>query len=276
MAKALAGTRRNLLHGVQRRKLSPFRNALPVRSPKMRPILALAEDEPDLLEALESYFEAAGFAVIAAGSAAELRAALAGQRLHAAILDITMPGEDGLSLARWIKGHGPVGLILATALGRPIDRVVGLDVGADDYVVKPYDLRELLARLRAVLRRMAENFAAPAEGVAIARVAPAAAPAARPLGSLRLDPDRRALVTASGSATALSPAEYAALDLLLDRAGRIVSRAALAEATGDSATEGRAVDVRIARLRKKIAALDPAAEALLRAVRGEGYVLDPG
>jgi DNA-binding response OmpR family regulator len=274
MAKGLAGTRRNLLHGGQRRKLSPFRNALPIRKPKMRPILALAEDEPDLLEALESYFEAAGFAVIAAGSAADLRAALAGQRLHAAILDITMPGEDGLSLARWIKGHGPVGLILATALGRPIDRVVGLDVGADDYVVKPYDLRELLARLRAVLRRMAENFAAPAEGVAIA--AAAAPPAARAFGSLRLDPDRRALVTASGSATALSPAEYAALDLLLDRAGRIVSRAALAEATGDSATEGRAMDVRIARLRKKIAALDPAAEALLRAVRGEGYVLDPG
>ncbi len=107
-------------------------------------VLAIAEDEPDLRDALTDYFEAAGFEVVAAGNGAALRAALRDRAVQVAILDITMPGEDGLSLARWLKSRGSVGVIMATALGRPIDRVAGLDTGADDYVVKPYDLRELL------------------------------------------------------------------------------------------------------------------------------------
>ena len=241
--------------------------------PAMPQTLAIVEDEPDLLEVLAEYFTGAGFEVIACGSAEELRAALQGRHIHAAILDITMPGEDGLSLAAWLRGQGPVGLILATALGRPIDRVVGLDGGADDYVVKPYDLRELLARLRAVLRRKAEAQVVPPEGVLIG--SRAAAPEAPPLalGRLVLDAGRRVLADPQGQSVALSAAEFAALDLLLRRAGRIVTRSMLAgpEETGD-----RAVDVRIARLRKKIATLDPAAGERLRSVRGEGYqIADP-
>lgn len=231
--------------------------------------LAIVEDEPDLLEVLAEYFTGAGFEVIACGSAEELRAALQGRRIHAAILDITMPGEDGLSLAAWLRGQGPVGLILATALGRPIDRVVGLDGGADDYVVKPYDLRELLARLRAVLRRKAEAQVVPPEGVLIGAVV--AVPLA--LGRLVLDAGRRVLADPQGQSVALSAAEFAALDLLLRRAGRIVTRSML---TGPEETGDRAVDVRIARLRKKIAKLDPAAGERLRSVRGEGYqIVDP-
>ncbi len=242
--------------------------------------IAIAEDEPDLLEVLEEYFAAAGFAVIACASAAALRAAVEGRHLHAAILDITMPGEDGLSLARWLRGHGPLGLILATALGRPMDRVVGLDLGADDYVVKPYDLRELLARLRAVLRRKTELADLPAAGLRIG--APPAMPGPR-LGLLTLDPDRRVLMGPDAAEVGLSQAEHAVLALLLARRGRIVARDALAEARGEArgdlagetgAAGLRAADVTVARLRKKIDALSPGAGALIRTVRGEGYVAD--
>lgn len=233
--------------------------------------LAIAEDEPDLLEVLAEYFAAAGFQIIACPSAEALRDAVQGRRLHAAILDLTMPGEDGLSLARWLRGHGPLGLILATALGRPIDRVVGLDGGADDYVVKPYDLRELLARLRAVLRRKAETAGLPAAGVAIG--APVPGPGGLSLGPLQHDAGRRCLAAPGGAEIALTAAEHGMLALLLARRGRIVSRAALAGARGEDGAAGeRAVDVAIARLRKKIAACDPAAAALIRTIRGEGYV----
>lgn len=236
--------------------------------------LAIAEDEPDLLEVLAEYFAAAGFQVIACPSAEALRTAVQGRHLHAAILDLTMPGEDGLSLARWLRGQGPLGLILATALGRPIDRVVGLDGGADDYVVKPYDLRELLARLRAVLRRKAEGAGLPPGGVRIGGAAAAAGGLF--LGPLELDPDRRVLAVPGGADIGLTAAEHGMLALLLARAGRIVTRAALAVARGDEGEAGeRAVDVAIARLRKKIAASDPAAAALIRTVRGEGYVAGP-
>jgi DNA-binding response OmpR family regulator len=240
----------------------------------MTQTLAIADDEADLLEALEEYFTAAGFNVIAATNAAAFRKAVEGRHLHAAILDITMPGEDGLSLARWLKPQGPLGLILATALGRPMDRVVGLDIGADDYVVKPYDLRELLARVRMIIRRKTDTERLPDAGVLIGD---ALAITLRQIGSLTLDDERRALVHASGQRVSLSAAEYDLLDILLSSGGRIVSRQSLVDSGKDADPDvsDRAMDVRIARLRKKIMAVDPASGALLQTVRGEGYRLGP-
>ncbi len=110
----------------------------------LRARIAIVEDEPDLREAVAEYLGANGFDVAAAADAAEMRALVAGQSFHLAILDIAMPGEDGLSLARWLRGQMPIGLIFATASGTAIDRIVGLELGADDYIVKPYELRELL------------------------------------------------------------------------------------------------------------------------------------
>ena len=235
----------------------------------MRQTLAIAEDEPDLLEALEDYFTRAGFDVIAAADAATFRQKVTGRQVHLALLDITMPGEDGLSLARWLKAQGPVGLILATALGRPLDRVVGLDIGADDYVVKPYDLRELLARVRRVIRRLGEAGSLPPVAIGTATVAPAAQ---LRIGTLTLDPELHALIDASGKMTALSGSEFDILSTLLAKPGQIMSRQTLAATSGDPGD--RAIDVRIARLRKKLGALDGRTETLLRTVRGEGYVLD--
>lgn len=237
----------------------------------MRYVLAIAEDEPDLRDALADYFGAAGFEVIAAGDGPALRAALHDRAVHVALLDITMPGEDGLSLARWLKSRGPVGVIMATALGRPIDRVVGLDIGADDYVVKPYDLRELLARVRSVIRRLGDNL----DTAKAASPAPVAQHLR--LGPLTIDPDRRELRGPDGQTSILSAGEFAVLHALLARSGRTLSREALADACGlaaDGASD-RSIDVRILRLRKKIRTLDPAAGDRLETVRGEGYLLRP-
>jgi DNA-binding response OmpR family regulator len=116
--------------------------------------VAIAEDEADLREAVAEYLSGHGYRVLSARDAASFRDLAGREPIHVAVLDISMPGEDGLSLARWLMDQSSAGIIIASAHGSDIDRIVGLELGADDYVVKPYDLRELLARVRSVLRRL--------------------------------------------------------------------------------------------------------------------------
>ncbi|WP_254453572.1 response regulator transcription factor [Siccirubricoccus sp. G192] len=122
--------------------------------------IIVVDDEADLREAVGAYLARNGMAVRSVGSAAALRAALAERPADAVILDISMPGEDGLSVARTLRAEGDIAIVMLTASAEVVDRVVGLEIGADDYVAKPFDLRELLARLRAVLRRRAAARAA--------------------------------------------------------------------------------------------------------------------
>lgn len=132
--------------------------------------IAIAEDEPDLREAIAEFLEHHGYRVLAAGNAAEFRKLTQFECIDLALLDINMPGEDGLSLARWIRSRNAAGVIFATAAIAPVDRIIGLEVGADDYVTKPYDLRELLARVRSILRRSKTN-AQQANGRRLAAIA---------------------------------------------------------------------------------------------------------
>lgn len=127
----------------------------------MTATIAIAEDEADLLEAVAEYLSAHGFRVLAARDGAAFRTIVDREQVDIAVLDISMPGEDGLSLARWLMEQGEAGIIFASAHGGDIDRIVGLELGADDYLVKPYDLRELLARVRSVLRRVGLPAGAP-------------------------------------------------------------------------------------------------------------------
>ncbi|TGS24014.1 response regulator transcription factor, partial [Mesorhizobium sp. M2D.F.Ca.ET.185.01.1.1] len=120
----------------------------------MRARIVIVEDEPDLREAVAEYLGAAGYDVATAETAAAARSLVETQSFHLAILDIAMPGEDGLSFGRWLRSRTPIGIIYATAAGTALDRIVGLELGADDYIVKPYELREVLARVRSVLRRV--------------------------------------------------------------------------------------------------------------------------
>src|SRR5437868_5916796 len=121
--------------------------------------IIVVEDEPDLREAVAEYLGASGYDVATAENAAEARNLIEAQSFHLAILDIAMPGEDGLSLGRWLRSKTQTGIIYATAAGTALDRIVGLELGADDYIVKPFELREVLARVRSVLRRVPQPTA---------------------------------------------------------------------------------------------------------------------
>ena len=235
----------------------------------LRARIAIVEDEPDLREAVAEYHAANGYDVSTAADAAEMRALAATEPFHLAILDIAMPGEDGLSLARWLRSKMPIGIIFASAAGTTIDRIVGLEIGADDYLVKPYELRELLARVRSVLRRVPATLEAPT-------AAPEAVTTPRRIvafGPYSADLEGRRVVGPNGVAVDLSKSEYDVLEVFLTRPNRLLTRAALADAIGaeDSGEDSRAIDIRIMRLRKKIEE-DPANPRFLRTVRGEGYV----
>jgi len=236
----------------------------------LRARIAVVEDEPDLREAVAEYLAANGFEVLQAADAAEMRALTATETFDLAIMDIAMPGEDGLSLGRWLRGQMPVGLIFATAAGTSIDRIVGLELGADDYLVKPYELREMLARVRSVLRRL------PQPGQPKPTIGKAASEAARrtvQFGGYTADLDGRLVTGPGGNAIDLAKSEFDVLEVFLSRANRLLTRATIAEAIGfeEDPESSRAVDIRIMRLRKKIED-DPTNPKFLRTVRGEGYI----
>ena len=232
----------------------------------MRARIIIVEDEPDLRDAVAEYLEANGYDVATAEDAATARSMLESQPFHLAILDIAMPGEDGLSLGRWLRGKMPIGIIYATAAGTALDRIVGLELGADDYMVKPYELREVLARQRSELRRVPQ----PADPRA------AEADASRrsvACGPFQADLDGRLVTGVNGAVIDLAKSEFDVLEVFLTRANRLLTRSAISEAIGfkEDPESSRAVDIRIMRLRKKIEA-DPANPRFLRTVRGEGYI----
>jgi DNA-binding response OmpR family regulator len=234
----------------------------------LRARIAIVEDEPDLRDAVAEYLGANGYDVVGVSGAEEMRALVAQSPFHLAILDIAMPGEDGLSLGRWLRARMPIGIIYATAAGAAIDRIVGLELGADDYLVKPYELRELLARVRSVLRRVP-----PPDETLVPKTA-AEHPARRAIsfGGFSVDLDSRRLTGASGEID-MAKSEFDVLEVFLTRPNRLLSRAALSEAIGmtEEPETSRAVDIRVMRLRKKIEP-DPANPRFLRTVRGEGYI----
>jgi DNA-binding response OmpR family regulator len=236
--------------------------------------IAVVDDERDLREAVCEYLTRHGYAATPLEDAAALREHMREARPDLFILDIGMPGEDGLSAARWLRTQTSAGIIFATAAGAPIDRIIGLEIGADDYLVKPFELRELLARVRSILRRVAIQ----ARSDDSPRPATASASAERviQLGASVLDLAARRLRGAIGQEVELTASEWRLLDLLADAAGRVVSRERIVQETSSGEPESaRAVDIRVARLRRKIEP-DPENPRYLLTVRGEGYRLARG
>jgi DNA-binding response OmpR family regulator len=235
----------------------------------MQATIVVVEDEDHLREGVAEYLGERGFRVLTAANATAFREIARDEMLHVVILDITMPGEDGLSLARWLRQwpHRP-GIIFATASGTSIDRIVGLEIGADDYVVKPYDLRELLARIRSLLRRL------PPTPVTSAPQATEAAPRVVRIGPYAINLDARRLTGPAGQTIELTASEFDLLETLVARPNRVFTRAQLLagghDRSGDESE--RSVDIRITRLRRKIEA-DPQQPTLIQTVRGEGYML---
>ncbi len=185
------------------------------------------------------------------------------------LLDLRMPGEDGIAVLRWVRELFQVPVIMVTAMGDPIDRIVGLEVGADDYMAKPFELRELLARIRAVLRRSA------AVSVTSAPAQPEAAPVADRgrVGRLKLDLQARSLVDPDGRAVPLTRMEFELLQVLVGNPNRVLTRDQLLDQAHHDSWEpfDRSIDIRIARLRKKVER-DPAQPEVIRTIRGAGYM----
>ncbi len=222
-----------------------------------RPHILVVDDDDRLRELLRKYLSENGFMVAAARDAAEARAKLASITFDLLVLDIMMPGESGLDLAIGLRADLPVPILMLTAMGDIEDRIRGLETGADDYLAKPFEPRELVLRINSILRRVSR---------------PTEAPAAVSLGEVRFDLERQEL-SRDGTPVRLTSLEAALLKALAERPGAILSREQLIERTGTDAA-GRAVDVQVTRLRRKIEP-DPKLPRYLQTVRGKGYVLRP-
>ncbi len=228
------------------------------------PHILVVDDHRDIRDPLAKYLRKNGFRVSAAEDGAATRRVLKAAAIDLVVLDVMMPGEDGLSLCRHLRETTSIPVILLTALADETDRIVGLEIGADDYLTKPFNPRELLARIRAVLRRAQGGMAAREPALD------------RRLKFDRwiLDVGRREIVGNDGVAAPLSSAEFRLLHALLRRPGMVLSRDQLLDLTQGRAAGvfDRSIDNMVSRLRKKIEA-DPKAPVIIQTVWGGGYKL---
>ena len=233
-----------------------------------QPHILIIDDEARIRTMLRRYLGGEGFAISEAADGSAARAILAREPIGLVLLDLMLPGEDGLSLARHIREHSKIPVIMLTGKADVIDRVAGLEAGADDYVAKPFHLREVLARIRTVLRRAQPT------------TAPGASAAEEPkpgeilvFPGWRLDLSRRDLSRSSGEAVPLTSSEFDLLSAFARHPNRVLSRDQLMEMVKgrEWAAFDRAIDTQIVRLRRKIEA-EPSAPTLIKTVRGAGYI----
>jgi two-component system phosphate regulon response regulator OmpR len=239
------------------------------------PRLLVVDDDASVRAMLREYLEGHGFAVAEADSGARMRAQIEAELPDLVLLDIRLPGEDGLSLAKYLRERYDLGIIMVTASGDVIDRVVGLEVGADDYVAKPFDPRELLARLKSVLRRLQ---ARPPAEAASAVAAPAQATASRRrFGRCELDVEARRLFELGGTEVAITAMEFDLLRVFLANPNRVLSRDQLLQHTRNREWEpfDRSIDIRIGRLRRKVEPEPNGEPRCIRTVRNAGYMYVP-
>jgi DNA-binding response OmpR family regulator len=230
--------------------------------------ILIVDDDRDVRESMGEYLSGHGYEVALADGGEAMRAALKAAVPDVVLLDLNLPGEDGLTLARWLRAQHDLAIIMVTAAGEVVDRVIGLEVGADDYLAKPFDPRELRARLKSVLRRT-RGEAKPAKS--------AAAGARRvKVGRCTLDLDTHQLTGAGGEDLPLTSMEYDLLRVFAERPNQVLTRDQLLTHTRNREWEpfDRSIDIRIARLRKKIEA-DPEKPRVIKTVRGAGYIFIP-
>jgi two-component system OmpR family response regulator len=229
-----------------------------------RPHLLIVEDERSIREPLAAYLARSGFRVTQVADAAEARTMLSAYAIDLAVLDIMMPGEDGLSLCRYIRATSELPVILLTARAEDTDRILGLEMGSDDYITKPFNPRELVARIRAVLRRAGSGEArqrAPESG-------------SYGFGGWLLKVGERTLVDREGVSVPLSTGEYNLLLSLVTRPRQVLSRDQLLDLTQgrEGGAFDRSIDNQVSRLRRKIEP-NPKDPILIKTVWGGGYTL---
>ncbi|WP_173932851.1 response regulator [Chelativorans sp. Marseille-P2723] len=215
-------------------------------------------------EILQKYFNNEGYHVVTAVSGTEMRARLAERNFGLVLLDIELPGEDGLAITRSLRNESDIGIIIVTARSDLIDRIVGIEMGADDYIAKPFHLREVLARVRAVMRRTRGSRPSrrtEADGAAVG------------FGRWQLYFEQRRVIDADGAEIELTSSEFEMLSVLVRHAGKVLTRDRLMDLTRGRNWNAldRTIDAHIARLRKKIEP-DPKHPTIIKSVRGVGYV----
>lgn len=234
--------------------------------PSSAPYILVVDDEAGVRGLIEGYLTQNGCRVSTAGDGQALRRLLAEQPVDLVIVDIGLPGEDGLSLTRFLREHCEAAIIIVTGRGETVDRIVGLEIGADDYIAKPFDLRELLARVRSVLRRAQQRAPRQTEGDH-ERVC---------FAGWQLELASRQLLSPAGHEVSLTTGEFDLLCAFVRSPKRVLSRDDLLELTHhrEAGPFDRSIDVQVGRLRRKIEA-DPEHPALIKSVRAVGYIFTP-
>jgi two-component system phosphate regulon response regulator OmpR len=247
------------------------RSARQNRRMETRTRLLVVDDDSSVRGMLRGYLEGHAFIVAEAGSGAQMRECLERELPDAVLLDLRLPGEDGLTLARYLREHYDLGIIMVTASADVIDRVVGLELGADDYIAKPFDPRELLARVKSVLRRLQAR--PPAESA----TPPPLAGQRKVFGRCQIDLESRRLFDADGTEQPMTAMEFELIRVFLANPNRVLSRDQLLMHTRNREWEpfDRSIDIRIGRLRRKVEP-DPLGEPrCIRTVRNAGYMYVP-
>jgi DNA-binding response OmpR family regulator len=230
--------------------------------------ILVVDDECDIRDMLEEYLSKQGFEVCTADGGVAMRQIVSARKVDVVLLDIRMPGEDGLSLARYLREHAQVGIIMVTAAGEVVDRIVGLEMGADDYVTKPFNPRELVARIKSVLRRLGTASPQASDG--------ATSPQRLRFGQCCLDLAAHKLCTLEGKEIPITAMEFDLLQVFATHPHRVLTRDQLLDMAHNRDWEpfDRSIDIRIARLQRKIEA-DPAKPQTIKTVRGAGYMFMP-
>jgi len=229
--------------------------------------ILVVDDQQEICELVREYLTDEGFRVSTANDGAGLREEMARSQVDLVILDLVLPGEDGLQLARELRGESDIGIIMLTGRGETVDRIIGLEMGADDYLPKPFHLRELLARVKSVLRRASSRAQ---------KEKPSGARARARFAGWHLDLSTRELVSPDGGEVRLTTGEFDLLAAFVNNANQVLSRDRLLDLARnrEAGPFNRTIDVQVGRLRRKLEP-DPQRPTMIKTVRGTGYIFTP-
>jgi two-component system OmpR family response regulator len=229
--------------------------------------ILIVDDQREICDLVQEYLAGEGYRVSTAQDGAVMRKVMAQARVDLVILDLMLPGEDGLSLARWLREESSVGIIILTGRGEIVDRIIGLEMGADDYLPKPFHLRELLARVKSVLRR-ASAHGIEAQG--------ATSRSKASFAGWNLDLSSRELYSPTGKEVRLTTGEFDLLAAFVNNANQVLTRDRLLDLARnrEAGPFDRTIDVQVGRLRRKLED-DPQRPTIIKTVRGTGYIFTP-
>jgi two-component system OmpR family response regulator len=229
--------------------------------------ILVVDDQKEICEVVQQYLSSEGYRVSVANDGTGMRRTMGQTAVDLVILDLMLPGEDGLTLARQLREESGVGIIILTGRGETVDRIIGLEMGADDYLPKPFHLRELLARVKSVLRRVSTRNA---------KEQPASARSKARFAGWHLDLSTRELVSPDGGEVRLTTGEFDLLAAFVNNANQVLSRDRLLDLARnrEAGPFDRTIDVQVGRLRRKLEP-DPQKPTMIKTVRGTGYIFTP-